>query len=130
MYVIVTIAGKQYKVSEGDTIRVASLDSKIGESVTFNHVLLTDDGKKIKVGTPLVKNAAVTATIAEHGRARKILVYKKKKRKGYQRKNGHRQDFTTLEIKKIKLTAPKKTTAKKTTAKPKKAAPKKSAGEK
>ncbi len=111
MYVIVTIAGKQYNVSEGQNVRVASLDSKIGDSVTFNDVLLFDDGKKIKVGNPTVKNVSVKAKVAEHGRYGKVLVYKKKRRKGYQKKNGHRQGYTLLTVEKIQTSAPKKKTA-------------------
>ena len=108
MYAIVDIAGKQYKVSEGDKLKVASLNQKTGSGINFDTVLLTDNGKSVIVGTPTIKGANVSATIIEHGRDRKILVYKKKRRKGYQRKNGHRQGFTLLEINKIK-TATKST---------------------
>ena len=108
MYAIVDIAGKQYKVSEGDKLKVASLNQKIGSGINFDKVLLTDNGKSVNVGTPSIRGANVSATIIEHGRDRKILVYKKKRRKGYQRKNGHRQGFTLLEINKIK-TATKST---------------------
>ena len=111
MYAIVDIAGKQYKVSEGDKLKVASLNQKTGSGINFDTVLLTDNGKSVIVGTPSIKGANVSATIIEHGRDRKILVYKKKRRKGYQRKNGHRQGFTLLEINKIK-------TATKSTKKP------------
>ena len=102
MYAIVNIAGKQYKVSEGDKLKVSSLNQKTGSGINFDTVLLTDNGKSVNVGTPTIKGANVSATIIEHGRDRKILVYKKKRRKGYQRKNGHRQGFTLLEINKIK----------------------------
>ena len=102
MYAIVDIAGKQYKVSEGDKLKVASLNQKTGSGISFDKVFLTDNGKSIIVGTPSIRGANVSATIIEHGRDRKILVYKKKRRKGYQRKNGHRQGFTLLEINKIK----------------------------
>ena len=108
MYAIVDIAGKQYKVSEGDKLKVASLNQKTGSGINFDTVLLTDNGKSVIVGTPTIKGVNVSATIIEHGRDRKILVYKKKRRKGYQRKNGHRQGFTLLEINKIK-TATKST---------------------
>ena len=108
MYAIVDIAGKQYKVSEGDKLKVSSLNQKTGSGINFDTVLLTDNGKSVIVGTPTIKGANVSATIIEHGRDRKILVYKKKRRKGYQRKNGHRQGFTLLEINKIK-TATKST---------------------
>lgn len=104
MYAIVDIAGKQYKVSEGTKLKVASLDKNTGENVSFDKVLLTDNGKSVKVGTPTLKEVNINATILEHGRERKILIYKKKRRKGYQRKNGHRQGYTLIEITKIKAT--------------------------
>jgi large subunit ribosomal protein L21 len=104
MYAIVDIVGKQYKVSEGTKLKVASLDKNTGENVSFDKVLLTDNGKSVKVGTPTLKGVNINATILEHGRERKILIYKKKRRKGYQRKNGHRQGYTLIEITKIKAT--------------------------
>jgi large subunit ribosomal protein L21 len=119
MYAIVNIAGKQYKVAEGDQLKVARLQSAVGEKVNFEEVLLTDDGKNVRIGKPAVKGAKVTAEVIEHGRLRKILVYKKKRRKGYQRKNGHRQDFSAIKINSIKVTATataKKAPAKKTEA--------------
>ena len=122
MYAIVNIAGKQYKVAEGDKLKVARLAFKVGEKISFENVLLTDDGKNVKIGKPAVKGAVVSAEVLEHGRLKKILVYKKKRRKGYQRKTGHRQDFSAIKINAIRVTAPtkkaptKKTdTAKKTT---------------
>jgi len=115
MYAIVNIAGKQYKVAEGDKLQVARLSSEIGDKVNFDNVLLTDDGKDIKIGKPAVKGAVVSAEILEHGRLKKILVYKKKRRKGYQRKNGHRQDFSSIMVNSIKISTPtKKAPAKKT----------------
>ena len=102
MYAIINISGKQYKASEGARVRVPKQSGDEGSTLTFNEVLLFSDGKNTEVGTPTVSGASVTATIIDHGRDRKILVYKKKRRKGYQRKNGHRQWFTELEIKKIK----------------------------
>ena len=105
MYAIVNIAGKQYKVAEGDKLKVARLSSKVGDKIKFDEVLLTDDGKDIKIGKPTVKGAVVSAEIIEHGRLPKILVYKKKRRKGYQRKNGHRQDFSSIKIDGIKISS-------------------------
>ncbi len=78
MYAIVDIAGKQYKVSEGAKLKVASLDKNAGGNVSFDKVLLTDNGKSVKVGTPTLKGVNINATILEHGRERKILIYKKK----------------------------------------------------
>ena len=106
MYAIVNIAGKQYKVAEGDKLQVARLSSEVGDKVNFDNVLLTDDGKDIKIGKPAVKGAVVSAEILEHGRLKKILVYKKKRRKGYQRKNGHRQDFSSIQVNSIKISTP------------------------
>ncbi len=117
MYAIVNIAGKQYKVAEGDKLQVARLSSEVGDKINFDNVLLTDDGKNIKIGKPAVKGAVVSAEILEHGRLRKILVYKKKRRKGYQRKNGHRQDYSSIKVNSIKISTPtKKAPAKKTVA--------------
>ncbi len=117
MYAIVDIAGKQYKVAEGDRLTVARLAFKVGEKVNFENVLLTDDGKNVKIGTPVVKGATVNAEVLEHGRLKKILVYKKKRRKGYQRKSGHRQDFSSIMINSIKITtATKKAPVKKATS--------------
>jgi len=136
MYVIVDIAGKQFKVSEGASLKVPSLHSEAGDKLEFNQVMLADDGKSVKIGNPLIKGASVSATVTEHGRDRKILIYKKKRRKGYQRKNGHRQGYTLIEINKISLKAPAKKAAPAAKAAPavkkaapaaKKAAPKKTA---
>ena len=101
MYAIIKISGKQYKVISGARIRVPKQDGETGSSVTFDQVLLIKDGDNTEIGTPILKGASVTGTIIDHGRDKKILVYKKKRRKGYQRKNGHRQWFTEIEFNKI-----------------------------
>ena len=116
MYAIINIAGKQYKVSKGDKINTPSLDSKPGTKVTFDNILATDDGKKTTFGNPFVRNTTVTAKVLEHGRTKKLLVYKKKRRKGFECKNTHRQGFTMLAIEKITT---KKPAAKKTSTKTK-----------
>ena len=108
MYAIVKISGKQYRVSEGDTIKVSSQDWKVGDRVKFDQVLLSDNGKNIVVGTPTVAGASVTVEILEHNRDKKLLIYKKKRRKGYQRKNGHRQGYTLLKVNEIKMSSTKK----------------------
>ena len=108
MYTIVTISGKQYCVSEGDIIKVSSQDWKVGDRVKLDQVLLTNNGKIIEVGTPKVKGAYVTVEILEHNRDKKLLIYKKKRRKGYQRKNGHRQGYTLLKINNLKMASTKK----------------------
>ena len=102
MYAIINISGKQFKATSGTRIRVPKQDGKAGSSLTFDKVLLINDGRNTEVGKPILKGASVTGTIIEHGRNKKILVYKKKRRKGYQRKNGHRQWFTEIEFGTIK----------------------------
>ena len=108
MYAIVEISGKQYRVSEGDTIKVSSQDWKVGDQVKFDQVLLTDNGKNIAVGTPKVAGSSVTVEILEHNRDKKLLIYKKKRRKGYQRKNGHRQGYTLLKVNNLQASSTKK----------------------
>ena len=123
MFAIVNISGKQYRVEKGDQIKVALLETESGKKVKFENVLLTDDGKKVTIGNPVVSGATVSGTVINHGRDRKIIVFKKKRRKGYRRKNGHRQDFSLIQIDSITATAskkkaaPKKAAAKKKTAK-------------
>ncbi|MEA1882028.1 MAG: 50S ribosomal protein L21 [Candidatus Marinimicrobia bacterium] len=116
MFAIVNIAGKQYRVAEGDQIKVASLDTESGKKVQFDQVLLTVDGKKVKVGEPTVKGVSVSATVLNHGRDRKVIIFKKKRRKGYRRKNGHRQDYSLVQIDTISASVPKKKSAPKKTA--------------
>ncbi|MBN1415080.1 MAG: 50S ribosomal protein L21 [Bacteroidales bacterium] len=101
MYAIVAIAGQQFKVEKGKKIIVHQLHSNVGDEVTFEKVLLTDNEGKISVGNPYVKDAAVTAQVISHLRGDKIKVFKKKRRKGYQVLNGHRQYFTELQIEEI-----------------------------
>jgi len=123
MYAIVNISGKQFKATEGARVRVPLQTGDAGAKVTFDNVLLLHDGSSTQIGTPTVTGATVTATVVEHGREKKILIYKKKRRKGYQRKNGHRQWFTEVEIQKIQATATKtKKPAKKAVPKVEKAA--------
>ena len=123
MYAIVNISGKQFKATEGARVRIPRQTGDAGTKVTFDNVLLIHDGSSTQIGTPTVTGATVTATVIDHGREKKILIYKKKRRKGYQRKNGHRQWFTEVEIQKIKATATKtKKPAKKADSKVKEAA--------
>ena len=99
MYAIIATGGKQYKVAEGDVIRVEKLGAEAGETVTFDQVLaVSNDG--LKVGDE-VANATVTASVVESGKARKVIVYKYKRKTGYHKKNGHRQQFTKVKIEKI-----------------------------
>ena len=102
MYAIVDIAGQQFKVEKDQQIFVHRLDGKEGDKVSFDQVLLIDNDGKIAVGAPAIKDAAVTGKILEHLRGDKVVVFKKKRRKGYKVKNGHRQDFTKILIENIK----------------------------
>ena len=108
MNAIVKISGKQYRVSKGDIFKINRQEWKIGDKVKINHILLTDNKGKISVGNPIVNGASITVKILEHSREKKILIYKKKRRKGYQRKNGHRQGNTLLEVVKIDAKSPEK----------------------
>jgi large subunit ribosomal protein L21 len=119
MYAIVNISGKQFKATEGARVRIPKQTGDAGATLTFDNVLLFHDGTNTQIGTPTVSGASVTATVVDHGRERKILIYKKKRRKGYQRKNGHRQWYTEIEIQKIKAS-----TSKKAKSAPKKEKPK------
>ena len=96
MYAIIKTGGKQYRVTEGDTLRVEKLNVE-GTNVTFDQVLLVG-GDEVKIGAPLVEGASVSAEILRQGRAKKIIVFKKKRRKGYHKKQGHRQAFTEVKI--------------------------------
>ena len=100
MYAIIATGGKQYKVSEGDIIKVEKLGVAEGESYTFDQVLAVSDGS-LKLGTPTVAGATVTATVVREGKDKKVLVYKYKNKTGYHKKNGHRQLFTQVKIEKI-----------------------------
>jgi len=98
MYSIIEQAGVQFKVVPGEKINVPLIEAEAGSSLTIDKVLLTADGEKITIGTPTVAGATVTAKVLEHGKDKKVLVIKKKRRKDYKRKNGHRQQFTKIEI--------------------------------
>jgi large subunit ribosomal protein L21 len=102
MYAVIRSGGKQYRVQEGDVIRVEKLDAKEGETVTLGDVLLLADGAAITVGTPLVKGAAVTAKVTAHGKGEKVRSIKKRRRKHYRKTIGHRQNYTELSIAGIK----------------------------
>ena len=101
MYAIIRTGGKQYQLVAGDTLRVEKLQGEVGETVELSDVLLVADGDEVKVGKPVVDGAKVVAKIAEQGKAKKVLVFKKKKRKGYRVRNGHRQLFTALSSEEI-----------------------------
>ena len=99
MYAIIATGGKQYKVAEGDVLKVEKLDAEAGNTVIFDQVIAVSDGS-LKVGAD-VANASVTATVMEQGRGKKVIVYKYKRKTGYHKKNGHRQSYTQVKIEKI-----------------------------
>lgn len=101
MYAIVRTGGKQYQVAPGERFRVEKLAGDVGDTVELADVLMVVDGEDVKIGQPLIEGAKVTAQIVEQGKHKKVVVFKKKRRKGYQLKQGHRQQFTALEIKEI-----------------------------
>ena len=100
MYAIIATGGKQYKVAEGDIIRVEKLGVEAGETVTFDQVLAVRDDASLKVGADAA-GATVTASVVGNGKARKVIVYKYKRKTGYHKKNGHRQQYTAVKIEKI-----------------------------
>lgn len=102
MFAIVTIAGKQFKVEKDKAIFTPKLAGKEGDEVSFEDVLLVDNEGKVKVGAPSVKGAKISAKILEQKKADKVIVFKKKRRKGYKKKNGHRQQLTKVLIEDIK----------------------------
>jgi large subunit ribosomal protein L21 len=97
MYAVFKTGGKQYRVAQGDKLRVEKLPGKVGDAVTFEEVLLVG-GDNLKVGQPLVKGAKVAAKITSQGLGEKVIIFKFRRRKNYRRKTGHRQPFTALEI--------------------------------
>lgn len=97
MYAVIKTGGKQYRVSEGDRLRVEKLAGDVGDKLEFNDVLMVG-GDKVAVGTPFVSGAKVNAEIVGQGRSKKVIVFKIKRRKGYRRKHGHRQAFTELKV--------------------------------
>jgi large subunit ribosomal protein L21 len=101
MFAVLNTGGKQYKVSQGDLIEIEKLDSNVGDTVTLEQVLMVGEGEDVQVGSPYVSGCKVTGEVMEQGKGAKIIIFKKKRRKGYRRKNGHRQLFTQLKITEI-----------------------------
>jgi large subunit ribosomal protein L21 len=101
-YAVIKTGGKQYRVSPGQTIRVEKLEGGVGDLVSLKDVLLVAEDGRFKVGQPVLEGAEVTARIVEQHKAKKIMVFKKKRRKGYQRSQGHRQRYTALRVQEIK----------------------------
>jgi large subunit ribosomal protein L21 len=102
MYAVITTGGKQYKVSPGDVVRVETLDAKKGDTIEIKEVYMIADGDKVSVGKPTLASASVTAEVMGDGRGEKLLIFKHRRRKGYRRTNGHRQNFTAIKVKEIK----------------------------
>lgn len=107
MYAIVEISGKQFRVAKDEIVKVPSQNAAVNDKLNFSNVMLVDDDGKVSVGTPFVKDAIVAATVVEHGRDRKVIVFKKKKRKAYKVKRGHRQGYTMISIDSVAIAKPK-----------------------
>lgn len=101
MYAIIATGGKQYKVQEGDLLFIEKLDADVDANVVFDEVLAVSNEGKMTVGTPLVEGAKVTASVVKHGKAKKVIVFKYKRKKDYRKKQGHRQPYTQVKIEKI-----------------------------
>ena len=132
MYALIDYIGNQILIKEGEKVKIPFLNQKVGSKIVFENVLFFDDGKNKKVGNPYLKSLSFSGKIESHGKEKKIIVFKKKRRKGHQKKNGHQQQFTYVTIDKFsktkkvttkatkKAVKPVKKVTKKTTAKPKK----------
>ena len=102
MYAVVKTGGQQFRVTKGDKLSIQKLDVEAGKTITLDEVMMINDGKSAKVGTPLVSGAKVTAKVVEQYRDEKVIIFKKKRRQNYRRTNGHRQHLTLIEITDIK----------------------------
>ncbi|MFT6503414.1 MAG: large subunit ribosomal protein L21 [Crocinitomicaceae bacterium] len=116
MYAIVEIAGQQFKVQKDQKIFVHRLDAEEGKKISFDKVLLIDNDGKVTLGAPAIEGATVSAKVEEHVKGDKVIVFRKKRRKGYKKKNGHRQSFTAITISDIKVGGAKPAAAKKAEA--------------
>ena len=137
MYALIEFAGKQFKVEEGSSVKVPYVDRKVGSKVTFDKIIYMDDGKNKTVGTPIVAGVKIDGEIVSHGRERKVVVFKFKRRKGHQKKNTHRQEYSILKVGKVGKTkkvseksVETKSVAKKEAVSKKKTAPKKTVAKK
>ncbi|HHO46937.1 MAG TPA: 50S ribosomal protein L21 [Desulfobacteraceae bacterium] len=101
MYAIIRTGGKQYQVAAGETLRVEKLRGNVGDTIELSDILMVVDGENVRIGRPVLDDAKVVARIAEQGRAKKVVVFKKKRRQGYRVKKGHRQQYTALTIEEI-----------------------------
>jgi large subunit ribosomal protein L21 len=98
MYAIVEIGGTQFKVYPDSTLRIPKVDADVGKKITIEKVLLFSEGGKVEVGKPYIKDKSISAEVLRHGKERKVIVFKKKRRKNYRRKRGHRQEFTEIVV--------------------------------
>ncbi|MGD2127508.1 MAG: 50S ribosomal protein L21 [Desulfobacteraceae bacterium] len=101
MYAVIKTGGKQYRVAQGEDIKVEKLPGKAGDSVIFDQVLMTSDGEKVQIGKPYLDNARVVGRLRRHDKHRKVVIFKYKRRKGYRRTRGHRQNFSLVTIENI-----------------------------
>jgi len=101
MYAVIKTGGKQFKVTEGDILKVEKLSADVGKSLNLNSVLTLVDGDKVTIGTPMITGASIDATVISHGKRDKIKIFKMNRRKGYRKSQGHRQSFTEIKINKI-----------------------------
>ena len=102
MYAVIKTGGKQYRVAEGDLLRVEKIKGEVGAVVEFDDILMIVNGERVEIGRPILSDSKVVGEIVEQGKGKKIIVFKSKRRKGYRRKKGHRQQYTALKIKEIK----------------------------
>ena len=98
MYAVIKTGGKQYRVATGEKLKVEQIPADIGQAITFDQVLSVGEGDQLKVGTPFVSGAVVTVTVVAHGRHDKVKIFKMRRRKHYQKRQGHRQNFTEIQI--------------------------------
>ena len=101
MYAVIATGGKQYKVAPGDVVRVETLDAKKGDTIELKEVYMIADGEKVSVGKPTLASARVTAEVVAEGRGEKLIIFKHRKRKGFRKTNGHRQNYTAIKVKEI-----------------------------
>ena len=103
MYAVIKTGGKQFKVTEGDTLKIEKLPTEVGKSFSLNSVLTLVDGDKVTIGKPMIKGASINATVVSHGKGGKVKIFKMNRRKGYRKSQGHRQSFTEIKINKIEV---------------------------
>jgi len=103
MYAVIKTGGKQFKVTEGDILKVEKLSTEVGKVFSLNSVLTLIDGDKVTIGKPMIKGATVDATVVSHGKGDKVKIFKMNRRKGYRKSQGHRQSFTEIKINKIEV---------------------------